>query len=123
MDYVVETNRLRREVSHHLRDRPMPDRDNSRLQNELGWQDDRGNLLRFLDDPAVEPTNNRAERALRGAVIARKVSHCSRNDAGADAFSAFTSVIMTLARHGGGQSVVDGLRGVFSAEPVHARSI
>ena len=71
-DYAGETERLRREVSHHLRDRPLPDRDNRRLQNELGWQDDRGNLLRFLDDPAIEPTNNRAERALRGAVIARK---------------------------------------------------
>ena len=74
-----ETERLRREVSHHLRDRPLSDRD-KRLQNELGWQDDRGNLLRFLDDPGIEPTNNRAERALRGAVIARKVSHCSRNE-------------------------------------------
>ena len=122
-DYAGETERLRRAVSHHLRDRPMSDRDNWRLQNELGWQDDRGNLLRFLDDPAIEPTNNRAERALRGAVIARKVSHCSRNEAGADAFSAFTSVISTLARQGGGQSVMDGLCGVFSGAPVHARSI
>ena len=49
-----------------------------------------------LDDPSIEPTNNRAERALRGAVIARKVSHCSKNAGGADAFSAFTSVIRTL---------------------------
>ena len=66
-DYVPETERLRREVSYHLRDRPMADRDNGRLQNELGWHDDRGNLLRFLDDPGIEPTNNRAERARRGA--------------------------------------------------------
>ena len=121
-DYAGEKERLRREVSHHLRDRPMPDRDNLRLQNELGWQDDRGNLLRFLDGAGIEPTNNRAERALRGAVIARKVSHCSRNEAGADAFSAFTSVIRTLYRNGAGQSVVDGLCGVFSGAPVHARS-
>ena len=124
-DYVAETERLRREVSYHLRDRPMPDRDNGRLQNELGWQDDRGNLLRFLDDPGIEPTNNRAERALRGAVIALKVSHCSKTEGGADAFGAFgafTSVIRTLARKGGGQSVVDGLCGVFSGAPVHARS-
>ena len=123
VDYGGETERLRREVSHHLRDRPMPDRDNWRLQNELGWQDDRGNLLRFLDDPAIEPTNNWAERALRGAMIARKVSHCSKTEGGADAFGAFTSVIRTLARQGGGQSAVDGLCGVFSGVPVHARSI
>ena len=38
----------------------MPDADNWRLQNELGWHDDRGNLLRFLDDPSIEPANNRA---------------------------------------------------------------
>ena len=122
-DYAGEKERLRREVSHHLRDRPMPDRDNLRLQNELGWQDDRGNLLRFLDGAGIEPTNNRAERALRGAVIARKVSHCSKTEGGADAFGAFTSVIRTLYRNGGGQPVMDGLCGVFSAEPVHARSI
>ena len=122
VDYVAETERLRRALSHHLRDRPMPDRDNGRLQNELGWHDDRGNLLRFLDDARIEPTNNRAERALRGAVIARKVSHCSKTEGGADAFGAFTSVLRTLARKGGGQSVVDGLCGVFSGAPVHARS-
>ena len=92
-DYGGETERLSRALSHHLRDRPMPDRDNWRLQNELGWHDDRGNLLRFLDGVGIEPTNNRAERALRGAVIARKVSHCSKTEGGADAFSAFTSVI------------------------------
>ena len=109
-------------MSYHLRDRPMSDRDNERLQNELGWHDDRGNLLRFLDDPGTESTNNRAERALRGAVIACKVSHCSKNENGADAFSAFTSVIRTLARNGGDQPLVDGLCGVFSGAPVHARS-
>ena len=92
--------------------------DGWRLQNELGWHHDRGNLLRFLDDPSIEPTNNRAERALRGAVIARKVSHCSKNVGGADAFSAFTSVIRTLARNGGVHSLVNGLCGVFSGAPV-----
>ena len=30
-----------------------------------------GNLLHFLDGVGVEPTNNRAERVLRGTVIAR----------------------------------------------------
>ena len=76
----MQAERLKRQVSYHLRDRPMADADNWRLQNELGWHDDRGSLLRFLDDPSIEPTNNRAERALRGAVIARKVSHCSKNE-------------------------------------------
>ena len=42
-------------------------------------------------------------------MIARKVSHCSKNVGGADAFSAFTSVIRTLARDGGDHSLVNGL--------------
>ena len=117
-DFAAEAERLRREATYHLRDRPISDADNWRLQNELGWHDDRGNLLRFLDDPSIEPTNNRAERALRGAVIARKVSHCSKNVGGADAFSAFTSVIRTLARNGGDHSLVNGLCRVFSGAPV-----
>ena len=119
-DFAAAAERLKREESDHLRDRPMADADNYRLQNELGWHDDRGNLLRFLDDPSIEPTNNRAERALRPAVIARKVSHCSKNDGGADAFSAFTSVIRTLARNGGDRSVVDRLCRVFRGDPLHS---
>ena len=69
-DFEVQVEPLKRELSYHLRDRPMADADNYRLQNELGWYDDRGNLLRFLDDTSVAPTNNRAERALGQAVIA-----------------------------------------------------
>ena len=122
VDFGVQAERLKRELSYHLRDRPMSDADNYRLQNELGWHDDRGNLLRFLDDPRIEPTNNRAERALRPAVIARKVSHCSKSVKGAEAFSAFTSVIRTLERNGGDQPVVDRLCAVFSGAPVHSTS-
>ena len=122
-DFGVQAERLKREVRYHLRDRPMADADNYRLQNELGWHDDRGNLLRFLDDPSIEPTNIRAERALRPAVIARKVSHCSKSVEGADAFSAFTSVIRTLARNGGDRSVVDRLCDVFSGAPLHSPSL
>ena len=122
-DFASESERLRRQLSHHLRDRPMSDADNWRLQNELGWQDDRGNLLRFLDDAGIEPTNNRAERALRGAVIARKVSHCSKTDGGAEAYSMFTSVIRTLYRRVDDQSVLDVLCGVFGGAPVPSRSL
>ena len=119
VDFAAEAERLKGQVAYHLRDRPLTDADNWKLQNELGWHNDRGNLLRFLDDPSVEPTNNRAERALRPAVIARKVSQCSKNVQGADAFSAFTSIITTLGRNGD-QSLVEGLRHVFTTAPAHA---
>lgn len=119
LGFAKEAERLRGEVSRNLRDRRLTDRDNQRLLDELGWQHDRGHLLRFLDDPSIPPTNNRAERALRPAVIARKVSHCSKNEAGAEAFAAFTSVLRTLARHDN-HSPVEGLCQVFTATPVHA---
>lgn len=90
------------EVSWHLRLRQLKDRDNQRLLNEIGRHHERGNLLRFLHSPTtVEPTNNAAERALRPAVIARKVSQCSKNERGAAAYSAFKSVLGTLKKSGG----------------------
>lgn len=110
--FALGAGQLQEEIRHHLRDRPLKDPDNQRLLNELGWHNDRGNLLRFLDDPRIEPTNNRAERALRLAVIARKVSQCSKNKRGAQAFAAFSSVVRTLVKISTG-SLVDGLSHVF----------
>jgi transposase len=99
-EFKVDAEVLQAEVTYQLRHRRLKDPDNQRLLNELGWHHDRGNLLRFLADPRLEPTNNRAERALRPAVIARKVSQCSKNERGAHAFAAFTSVVRTLAQNG-----------------------
>ncbi len=77
---------------------------------------ERGNLLRFLHEPTViEPTNNAAERALRPAVIARKVSHCSKNEKGAAALSAFKSVIQTIKKQGG--NVLETLAGLIRPAP------
>src|SRR5262247_1928007 len=95
----VEAEALQAELTYSLRDRRLQDPDNQRRRNELGWHHDRGHLRRFLADPWIAPTNNRAERALRPVVIARKVSHGSKNDQGAHAFAAFTSVVRTLAKH------------------------
>ena len=101
-DYEPRARALDLEITDHLRPRVLADRDNHRLLNEIGRHHDRGNLLRFLHSPeTVEPTNNAAERALRPAVIARKVSHCSKNEGGAGAYSAFKSVIGTLKKSGG----------------------
>jgi hypothetical protein len=111
-NFVAERERLKSSVTEHLADRRLPDWDNQRLLNELGRHHRAGNLLRFLDDPSVEPTNNRAERALRPAVIARKVSHCSKNERGARVFEAFTSVIQTVKKRGS-RSPVSGLGHIF----------
>jgi hypothetical protein len=116
-DFATQASRLKEAIRYHLRDRVLSDPDNQRLLDELGWHNDRGNLVRFLDDPRIEPTNNRAERALRPAVIARKVSQCSKNWEGAYAFSAFTSVVRTLAQRGE-QSVVEALYQLFRSAQV-----
>lgn len=87
---------LNRALTHHLRDRLLRNLDNQRLLNGIGAQHDRGHVLRFLYDPRLEPTNNRAERALRPAVIRRKVSQCSKTERGARTFEAFFSVMQTL---------------------------
>lgn len=65
-----------------------------RIQNYL---DD---LVVWLNNPAVEPTNNAAERALRGAVVTRKTSFGSRSKRGAQAFARLLSIIMTWERQG-----------------------
>jgi transposase len=99
-DFKVAAEALQTELTYQLRNRRLQDPDTQRWLNELGWPHDRGNVLRCLTDSRVPPTNNRAERALRPAVIARKVSHGSKNGAGAHAFEACTSVVRTLAIHG-----------------------
>ena len=91
---------LKKRLTHHLRNRVLKNDDNQKLLNGLGKQDDKERLTRFLSAPFVEPTNNRAERMLRPAVIARKVSQCSKNEAGAEAFAAFTTVAQTARKTG-----------------------
>ncbi len=124
--YAARAARIRVLLTCHLRDRRLNDKDNQRLLNELGRHHDRGNLLRFLEEPGlVEPTNNAAERALRGAVIARKVSQCSKTDRGAEAHSAFCSVIATIQKRRP-EDLVEALLEVFRtglapAKPAESR--
>ena len=57
-------------------------------------------LLRFLHDPAVPPDNNRAEREIRPAVIARKNSFHNMSDRGAQTQAVLMSVYRTLKLRG-----------------------
>ena len=111
-DFQAEAERFEAELTTHLRPRILKDQDNQRLLDGIGLQHDRGRVLRFLHDPAIEPTNNRGERALRGAVIVRKLSHGSKNERGAEAFAGFSSVIQTAAKNKGG-SIIDALQKLF----------
>ena len=102
---------LQEAVTRHLRPRRLVDADNQRLLDQFGRHHAKGNLLRFLEDPRIEPTNNRSERGFRFAVIQRKVSQCSKTAGGASAFAAFASVIKTAMRQG--KDVVEWLSALF----------
>jgi hypothetical protein len=107
--HAGRVRRAKLDITWHLRDRRFSDRDNQRLLDGLGRCHDEGSLVRFLDDPSIEPTNNRAERALRPAVIARKVSQCTKSARGTRAFEAWTSVLATLSRTLSGPDLLDAL--------------
>lgn len=69
------------------------------IQQRIGKR--RGVVLGCLDDPAAEPTNNRAERSLRDpGVIARKVSCGNRTEAGKTAWERLVSLAMTCQQRG-----------------------
>ena len=85
------------EINHHLRDRCLTDGDNQRMLDGIGLQADRGRLPLFLRHPEIEPANIRAERGLRPAVNARKISHCSKNERGAKTCGVMKTIFNTRA--------------------------
>jgi transposase len=69
-----------------------------KIQNRLAKQSNY--LLTCLSDLAVEATNNRAERALRPAIIGRKVSCGNKTVKGKTTWERLASVIATLRQRG-----------------------
>jgi hypothetical protein len=68
-----------------------------RIRNRLAKQRER--LLVCLEEPeSVEPTNNRAERALRPAVIARKLSCGNKTERGKKTFERLASLATTFCQ-------------------------
>lgn len=105
---------IRKRLDWLLRKREFRDVDNQRLLNGIGLQHDRGRVLLFLEKPEIEPTNNRAERGLRGAVIARKVSHCSKTERGAKSYERMKSITATLSLRG--HNVAEALASMLRGE-------
>jgi transposase len=97
-DYEKKVAKLEARFSEHLRARSFTDPDNQRLLDGIGLEHDHGNLLRFLHDPRISPFNYLAERELRPPIVARKISHCSKNDRGANAQAKLSTVFRTEER-------------------------
>jgi Transposase IS66 family len=85
-NFETRAAELRFVISYLLRARSLRDSDNQHLLKVRRCYHRWGELLRFLEDSSIEPTNNWVERALRPGVIARKVTQGSKNEAGADTF-------------------------------------
>jgi len=69
-----------------------------RIANRLRKQ--RQHLFTFLYQEGVDPTNNRAERQLRPAVIARKVSCGNKTERGKHTWEVLTSIASTCDQNG-----------------------
>ncbi len=91
------------------------DPDNARLAKLLRKQ--REHLLRFLDHEAVDATNNLAEREVRPAVIARKLSAGNRTEAGAETHAVLASVFRTYSRQG--RDILDAVVALLRHGPGH----
>ncbi|MGH9603644.1 MAG: IS66 family transposase [Terriglobales bacterium] len=70
-------------------------------------------LTTFLHDPQVDGTNNAAERALRPAVVMRKITGGNRSEAGARAWAILASVMRTAQQQG--RDVLDTLKALLRA--------
>jgi len=64
------------------------------------YQKIRNNLLYFLEDETVPPTNNSSEQALRWSVVFRKVTNGFRSDWGTELFAHVRSLVNTAKRQG-----------------------
>lgn len=94
--YARKVLQLRRGVENLL-GRSPPEAQAVAFRNRLARQQD--HLLGCLAEPAAEPTNNRAERDLRPAVINRKVSCGNKTIAGKQAWETLRSVVTTFSRN------------------------
>ena len=88
------------------------DADADRLTGRLSKY--RTKLTTFLHRMEVDGTNNAAERAIRPAVVMRKITGGSRSQAGARAWAILASVMRTAEQQG--RDVLDTLKTLLRAE-------
>jgi transposase len=91
-EYKRKTARLETRLAA-LAETVDPDPDAQRLTKRL--QRHQSELTRFLHEPKLEGTNNRAERALRPAVVFRKITGGNRSEAAATAWAKLASLMTT----------------------------
>lgn len=103
-DYALKVLQLKRGVETLL-ERSPPEPEAVAFRDRLRRV--RDDLLGCLAEPAAEPTNNRAERDLRPAVIDRKLSCGNKTPAGKRAWEIVRSVLETVQKQG--RNLLDAL--------------
>lgn len=74
----------------------------------------RRSLWRFIEVEGVEPTNNRAERALRRAVMWRRKSFGTQSESGSEFVERIMTAIMSLRQQG--REVLENLTAICSGQ-------
>jgi hypothetical protein len=87
---------------------PQADRLSKRLKKH------QANLTTFLHPKKVDGTNNAAERAIRPAVVMRKITGGSRSSSGAKARAILASVMRTAEQQG--RDVFETIKTLMRAE-------
>ena len=108
---------LRQALEHkavQLLEPPRSEPNEEAVRNRLNKQ--RDHLFTFLDHEGVDATNNLAERQLRPAVIARKISCGNKTQRGARTWQILTSLAATCA-----QRATSFIAALARAAPLRAR--
>ena len=117
-DFNLETfSNLRQALQHkasQLLELPLSEPNEEAVRNRLYKQ--RDHLFTFLDHDGVDATNNLAERQLRPAVIARKISCGNKTQKGARTWQILTSLAATCA-----QRATSFIAALARAAPLQAR--
>ena len=110
-DYQRRVERIEHRLAE-LAQSQWNDPDADRLSGRLNKY--RTKLTTFLHKAEVDGTNNAAERAIRPAVVMRKITGGSRSEAGARAWAILASVMRTAEQQG--RDVLETIKTLLRAE-------
>lgn len=115
-DYTKRARRLEKQLGQLSRADYQEPNERRLAKRMLKYESE---LTAFLWDKDLEGTNNAAERAIRPAVVARKISGGSRSKNGADAWAKLASLLRTASQQGKHvlQTIKDMLRAQWAAAP------
>ncbi len=111
-DFIWQRDLLERRLDNYISE-PVDHKEEKTIQKRLIKY--RKELLLFLYDEQVDPTNNKSEQAIRPRVIHRKICFGSRSDLGKETYATNSSIIETIKKRG--ENLFEGLKEVLESKP------